>query len=370
MAKLMFFPINNADTTLIHLNDDRLVLVDYCNEPLEKDDKRVNLEEEVRSYLELHRKDEFDLVAFTHADDDHVHGVEDLFWFDHALKYQGKNRVKIKTLAIPACFFLEAGLDGSACVIHDEARFRLKKGEGIIIFGDPEILADWMRKQGISPASRANCIVNAGTCLPGFDKNNGQVEFFVHSPFSFKMENEDTPRNNNCLIMHATFYEGTEEMRLMLGGDGCWEDWTNIVYITKKKGNETRLHWDIFHVSHHCSYKALSDVKGKDKTKPKPALEYLFGLGGKNSILISPSLPIPLIDADQPPHRQAAAFYKQVAEQFGDKENFMVTMEWPSPKKPKPIIIESTRFGFKVRRDSSVLGGSAAVLEKPSPRLG
>jgi hypothetical protein len=170
--------------------------------------------------------------------------------------------------------------------------------------------------------------------------------------------------------MHATFYEGIEEMRLMLGGDGCWEDWTNIVYLTLKKGNEIRLQWDVFHLSHHCSYKALSDIKGHDTTLPKPALQYLFDLGGKNCILISPSLPIPLVDTDQPPHRQAAAYYQQVAEKFGDKNNFMVTMQWPSPRKPKPIIIESTRFGFKVRKDVSVLGGTSTVLEKPSPRLG
>jgi len=370
MAKLMFYPIGNADTTLLHLNDDRLVLVDYCNMPLEEDDKRIDLEEEIRSYLELQKSDSIDLVAFTHADDDHVHGVEDLFWFDYTNKYQDDDRVRIKTLAIPACFLLEEGLKGSSRIIHDEARYRLKKGEGIIVLGNPGVLDDWLRSEGIRPESREDCIVHAGSCLLDFNKNNGDVEFFVHSPFSFNMEDEDTPRNSNCLILHATLFEGNQEMRLMLGADGSYEDWTNIVYITKKHSNDVRLQWDVFHISHHSSYTALSDVKGKSKTEPKPELKELFGFGGKNCVLISPSEPIPSEDTDQPPHRQAAAYYKEVAEQQGNEENFMVTMEWPSSDKPKTIIIESTEYGFKVRKSISIIGGSGAVIERPSHRLG
>ncbi len=156
----------------------------------------------------------------------------------------------------------------------------------------------------------------------------------------------------------------------MLGADGSWEDWTNIVYVTKRHGNDVRLEWDVFHISHHCSYLALSDTKGKDKTLPKPELQELFDLGGESCILISPSDPIPANNTEQPPHRQAASYYKEVAEKQGDEGNFMVTMEWPTPDKPKPIIVESTAYGFKVRKSTSIIGGSAAVLERPSHRLG
>lgn len=368
MAKLIFYPIGNADTTIIHLPDGRMVLFDYCNMPLEATDKRINLQDEIQDYLALHNKESFDMVAFTHADDDHVHGAEDLFWFNYAQKYQGEGRVKVETLAIPACFLLEAGLTGSARVIRDEARFRLKNGTGIIIFGDPDLLRDWMEEENISPTTRTNCIVNAGELVPGFDHYQGQVEFFVHSPFSFKMEDEEVPRNGNCLIMHATFFEGNEEMRLMLGGDGTYDDWQNIIYITKKAGNDIRLQWDVFHISHHCSYRALSDEKGKDKTIPVPVVDELYHLAGKNCVLVSPSDPIPSVDTDQPPHRQAAAYYKDIAQEYGYKDNFVVTMEWPSKDRPRPIIIESTRNGFVVHK--RVTGGAVAVLEKPSPRLG
>lgn len=369
MAKIVFFPIGNADSTFIHLNDDRFVLVDYCNKPLDQNDRRVNLEVELKKYLL--GSDEIDLVAFTHAHDDHIHGAENIFWLKHAQKYQDNGRIKIKTLAIPAYFLLEAGLEGTARVLREEARYRVREGKDILIFGNPESLTDWLIDEGIRPETRQHLIVKAGTCLPGFDRNHGQVEFFIHSPFSFNMEGEDVPRNSNCLVCNVTFFEGDKEHRLMLGGDAEWEDWLNIIYITCKKGNEKRLDWGAFHIPHHCSYTALSDEKGKEKTVPKPEIEGLYNRATRNCILISPSEPIPSVDTIKCPHKQAAAFYKEIAGKFGDEDNFIVTMDWPPHSdKPKPLEIETTLFGFRVKKNVSILGGSTSVIGRPSPRLG
>ncbi len=165
MAKMIFYPIGNADSTLIHLNDGRIILVDYCNKSLEEDDKRVNLEEEIKTYLKNQNLYSFDLVAFTHADDDHIQGAEDIFWLNHAVKYQGYGRIKIKTLVVPACFLLEVGLDGTARILREEAKYRVKDGKGINVVGEPESLKDWLLGEGIQPESRSYIIVRAGNCL-------------------------------------------------------------------------------------------------------------------------------------------------------------------------------------------------------------
>jgi len=144
----------------------------------------------------------------------------------------------------------------------------------------------------------------------------------------------------------------------------------SVIYITEKAGNKERLEWDLFHLSHHCSYKALAKDKGKDKTVPTPTIQRLFDLAGERCILISPSEPIPSIDTIQPPHRQAAAYYKEVAQKSGSASNFMVTMEWPTKETPKPITVKTSVFRFTVRINSTIFGGSSAVVEKPSPRLG
>ena len=51
MAKLIFYPLGNADSTLIHLKDDRLILKDYYRPELEKGDKRVDLALELGDYV-------------------------------------------------------------------------------------------------------------------------------------------------------------------------------------------------------------------------------------------------------------------------------------------------------------------------------
>ena len=131
MAKAIFYPVGNGDSTLIHLADGRLLLVDFNCLSGEVDDGRVSLDVELRSYLAEQGRDYLDLVAFTHADVDHVCGAEECFWFEHAQKYQGEERVRIGELVVPACLILEAGLTGSAGVIRAEARYRLKQGAGI-----------------------------------------------------------------------------------------------------------------------------------------------------------------------------------------------------------------------------------------------
>jgi len=49
---------------------------------------------------------------------------------------------------------LEKGLSGSAKVIQAEARYRLKEGYGIRVFGNPEQLDDWLKTSGNSTSSR------------------------------------------------------------------------------------------------------------------------------------------------------------------------------------------------------------------------
>jgi hypothetical protein len=372
MAKLIFYPLGNADSTLIHLADDRLILKDYCNyEPEGEDDRRVRLDEELRSYLKDQDRQHFDVVAFSHADDDHIHGAENFFWFDHAKKYQGDDRIRILELFVPACFILETGIGGTARVIREEAKCRFRQGSGIRVFGNPGPLEEWLQNEGVDPAARRHLITKAGTCVPGFNSTSGQVEIFSHSPFSFRMEGDEVDRNGNCLVWHLTFFEHSREIRCILGADAECQAWADIVYITTKKGNDERLDWDLFRISHHCSYTALSDEKGEDETKPWPSIVSLFERGSEGCLLISSSDPIPDEDTTRPPHRQAAAYYRRIARECGNEDNFIVTMDWPpSSDRPRPVVVETTAHGFVPRKGLAAAGGTFTVVRKPSPRLG
>lgn len=352
MAKVIFYPIGNADGTLIEFADGQLLLKDYCNRKDTKDnnDKRVDLSAELRTVLEEKDRDYIDVVAFSHCDDDHVGDAESFFWFEHAKEYQGDNRIKIKELWVPACFILEEGLKNSARIIRQEARYRLINNKGIRVFGNPNILNEWLKENGIDPKERDSLITHAGEVL-----NFNNAELFVHSPFSFKMKDEDVDRNGACLVFHITFVEGGTSTRLMLGSDLEYESWNNVIIKTRQRENSERLIWDIFRISHHCSYTALSSEKGKEKTEPTELIKSLFEKGEIGCYLISSSDPIPPKDTDQPPHRQAAAYYKEIA--ANKKGEFMVTMEEPNQYSPKPIKIEITNRGHR-----RLLAGAAAVI--------
>jgi hypothetical protein len=86
---------------------------------------------------------------------------------------------------------------------------------------------------------------------------------------------------------------------------------------------------------------------------------------------VSPSKPIPTRGSDedksdQPPHRQAAAYYRRIV---GEKDGeFIVMMEHPRESAPKPLVIDVDRFKARVKREQWV--GAAALTSVTAPRAG
>src|SRR5262245_55689961 len=104
MPKITFFPLGNADCCRVDLDNGRKLLVDYANtrDPADKDDKRADLPTLLREDLADSSLTAFDVVVFTHLDDDHICGASEFFHLEHASKYQGGDRIKIKELWVPA----------------------------------------------------------------------------------------------------------------------------------------------------------------------------------------------------------------------------------------------------------------------------
>ena len=89
-AYMKFFPTGNADTTLIHLANNQVVLLDYAHMRNASDpyDKRIDLPAAIREAMEDAGQEAFRVVAFTHLDKDHIYRSSEFFWFDHAQKYR------------------------------------------------------------------------------------------------------------------------------------------------------------------------------------------------------------------------------------------------------------------------------------------
>lgn len=371
MHKITFYPLGNADTCLIELENGQRLLFDYANvaNSENEEDKRIDLEEALRRVLREAERDYFDVVAFTHLDDDHIHGASEFFYLEHATKYQGEERIKIDRLLVPAAVIIEDGCENEARIIQAEARYRLRRGEGIRVFSRPGQIEEWLKGQGLSLEDRSNLITDAGQLIPEFSLEEHGVEFFVHSPFASRLEDGTlVDRNTDALAIQATLLSEGTATRLFLSSDLTYEAFSQIVKITRYHQNEERLEWDIFNTPHHCSYLSLSSERGKEKTEPVPEVKWLYEEQvADGALIVSTSKPIPDDDSDaQPPHRQAANYYRGVVAVAGGE--FVVTMEHPNALSPEPVVILVDRLGATLKKTPPTVG--AKIASRNAPRAG
>ena len=262
--------------------------------------------------------------------------------------------VEIREMWVPAFFILETGLEGSAKVLQKEARYRLKKAEKIQVMGSSENLTNWIDKHCDNPTASKTLIVPAGQYV----ENSSEVKIFVHSPFSSETDSEEDNPNDASMVLHMTF--NISDTKVMYGADLKSQIWDRLIEITESHDNDEHLEWNIFKISHHCSYTALNqDDKGKTKTEPTENIRRMLEKGDSKSYLISSSWPID--DDIEPPHKQAANYYESL------NGEFLVTMQDPNKRSPKPVEFEITNRGH---RKLLAIGASAVVASITSKASG
>lgn len=375
--RIIFYPVGNGDTSQVILENGKRILMDYRQRKKTElgEGPEINLKARLKQELKDAGRDSFDVVAFTHADTDHIENSTEFFELRHAAKYQGNGRIKIDILWVPAAMVLEMGANGqqsSEFVIwRQEARHRLKEGKGIRVFSKPEKLKGWLEENGLTLESRRHLITDAGQLAPEFDIGTDGVEFFCHSPFIKHVDDGDDLRNAASLIFNVRFRKNGTDYDYLAVGDSEWSVLEDIVTTTKWHGNMDRLAWDLYNIPHHCSYLALSDEKGEFETKPKPLVEEILMLGKEGAYVVSSSCPI--LDTRegreqcQPPHIQAKKCYETYRKKTGGAK-FLVTMEEPNAAKPEPMEFKVDDQGLSLVRAAA--SAASAIISKPAPRAG
>ncbi len=379
--KIVFYPVGNGDTCQIILAGGRRILFDYCHRRVAEDDNdpRIDLKKKLKDELKAADRNDIDVVAFTHADTDHIAGSTDFFELRHAAKYQGEDRIKIEELWVPAALLIEEvereKLSSEFAILRREARHRVLEGKGIKVFSKPKRLMDeWLRQalkdRGEPETARDYLFVDAGTLVDGFSLVADGAEFFCHSPFIKHCDEGDDLRNEAALIFNVRLRADGADYDFLQIGDSTWEVLEDIVLITKSHKNEDRLKWNLLNIPHHCSYLALSDEKGDKETEPKPLVKELLLHGKKDAYLVSSSDPIPdskdMYEADQPPHIQAKNAYETYRKKVQGRR-VVVTMEEPNASKPEPLTFEVTVGGVAWIK---AISGAPAVLASKPPRAG
>jgi len=374
------YPVANGDTTQIVLANGRRVLLDFCHRSNAEsaDTPEIDLKAQLRKELKDAKRDYFDVVAFTHADLDHIQGSTDFFELEYAEKYCGNGRIKIRELWLPAAMLLEKTdqehMQDEFVLLRQEGRHRLLEGKGIRVFSQPQELMDWLepklKERDESPSARDHLFVDAGTLVPGFTLAADQVEFFTHSPFIKHCEEGDIIRNMASLVLNIRFAVNAFLYDYLHFGDSDSEAIEDIVRITQYHKRDDRLGWNLFNIPHHCSYKCLSKDekdKGDRETTPKPLVKHLLQQGKTGAYMICSSKPIPSTEEKQPPHFQARNAYQSHLDAV-DGRRLLVTMEHPNTTKPEPLIFEITSGGVSWKRASAI--GSAAIILSTPPRAG
>jgi hypothetical protein len=379
--QVVFYPVGNGDTTQIVLARGRRVLFDFCHRSKAEDEAtpEIDLKKHLKDELAAVDRDYFDVVAFTHADADHISGSTEFFELQHAARYQGDGRIKIRELWVPAAMLLEEATRDQQSeefvLLRQEARHRLLEGRDILVFSKPQTLMDWLepllKARGELPSARDHLFVDAGRLVPGFSLEVDEIEFFCHSPFIKHCDDGDIIRNSAALVFNVRFEVDGENYDYLEVGDAEYSDLEEIVEITRYHGNEDRLEWDLFNIPHHCSYRALADEKGDQETTPTPLVRELLLKGRPESYIVSCSKPVPDITESyqqtQPPHIQARKTYERYRREVGGR-SFLVTMEEPNANKPQPIVFDIERGGITWRR-STTLGAASIIASRP-PRAG
>lgn len=374
---LTFYPVGNGDSSLIKLQNGRWVLMDYRHQAQGEDSTTpiIDLQKRLRGELDEAKRNDFDVVAFTHADEDHIGGSTDFFYLDHSTKYQKGNRAKIKTLWVPAAMILDKGADATECdecgIWREEARYRLKNNNGVRVFSRPKELENWLKSAGLTLESRSHLITDAGQCAPDFTIAADSVEFFCHSPFIKHCDGSDVLRNEAGLVFNVRFEISGRRIQYFAIGDADYTVLEDIVDITTYHHNEDRLDWHLYKAPHHCSYTALSSEKGAKETTPTEGVVSLLKRGQTGGYVVTSCNPIDegraAEEQTQPPHIQAKRCYTTYLGICRGRR-VMVTMEEPDRVKPEPLVFEITALGLQPLTKSR--SGAATVVMTTPPRAG
>ncbi len=354
---ITFYPLGNAETCLLELNDGAKILFDFAHMRTDAtDDLRYDIKEALSSIKE------FEVVMFSHAHEDHVKGASEFFYLEHAKKYQSDKRAQIKELWVSAAFLLDTDLENQsdAKIIRNEARHRLKNANGIKIFADPDTLKDWLEDQEIDYYDVKHLIIHAGETI-SISGYEDEIEIFVHAPFSDDSE-EVQDKNDPSIVMQVRLFNDEAETNILITGDTPYTVLDKIVDISIEQENEDRLTWDIYDIPHHCSHTGLNKKEDKDTRSITPTenVQWLLEQAQDNAYMVASCEKI--TEDTSPPHIIAKRAYKQYT---ASDVSFMATMEHKRLKdsNPSPIVFSIDDNGITL---NEIVDSENFAVEKSS----
>lgn len=289
---ITFFPIGNADCTLIRTSN-TTVIIDYCH----RDTNVFCLEGSIRHSFNIKH---VDYLIVTHIDDDHVKGIENVFNLRNSESSSHAKKITVGCLVVSAATVLEKGLSsGSGKKVRDAARHRLREGhkDSIMVISSPSSLDAYLnlsleQKKRYDDffifedkARRIDLFeqLRSVTIEHGSNVNLGsEVNALFLNPSTYHFEEIDSSRNENSIAVNFTLSCDQGTTKFLTFSDCNASTIEDILeretFLENKVSRYGDFECDILKTPHHCSYKSLNCDSGAKYEVPTQPYELIHGL--------------------------------------------------------------------------------------------
>ncbi len=374
---IKYYPVDNADNSLIKLSDNTTIQVDCQIREGEENSDGVKIYDVKKDMLKELQKDAddnpyVDLFVLSHPHKDHCAGFEGNYYCGDPDDYSGDNReneeIIVGELWVTQMVFGNSICD-EAVAIRKEAKRRRK------LFEEKPWEAN---KQGnrlhIIGYTKDNGVVEGLNYIPGttVDTINGNynnyASIFIHAPFKSDLVSETANEDHNATsiifqISFRTSLFGEIKSRAIFGGDADHYIWEKVKTISEDNDNSDKLNWNLFLAPHHCSWSFFNDRPYEDHTEPKEYSLALLDYKEKGAHVIASSKKIKN-EKPNPPHYPAKEEYvKKVGAGY-----FRNTGVNKSETAPKPLEFEISDNGTKLKKVAATV--ATGMLGNSSLRAG
>lgn len=373
---IKYYPVGNADCTLIKLDNGKTIIVD-CQILADLTDghgKQVMFDVKADLLKEL-KKDGLgrpfvDLFISTHPHDDHCKGFAGNFYLgdvDDYDKDKNKDEIIIEELWITPRG-LNNDLSSPAEDLRKEAKRRRK------LYDDDKnfigSIGNYLRIIGYDKDKEFDnryCYVPGNLVTNVHGASLSWLEIFIHAPFKEDVETSKKYDNKNATSIVVQFgfkIDGYTDYkcRVLMGGDAEHEIWQHIL---DNNTDDEKLKWNIFLAPHHCSWSFFNEPDNKKDIKPS-AESVLKKQIGNSAYIIASSNEIEN-DNNNPPCYEAKQQY--INKLIPVSSHFLNTATHSKVGNiPQPIVFKIDEYGKTLKENATIAG--ATPISNPAPRAG
>ncbi len=370
-----FYPVGNADCTLVKLDNGRTIIIDCCFREVTKDDKGNPTMFDVKEDLlkELNKTNGHpyvDLYINTHPHEDHMVGFSDHFYCGDPADYDDKkdaDKIIIGEMWVTPKLFTHKIADAVTCLrkeakrrraLYDnDAEYKGEEGNYLHIIGYDKD-KEFDSRYGYVP----------GKLVKKVNGHNFEwLEIFVHAPFKEEVTDskEKDDKNLTSIVSQFRFkVEGKEDVvcKAIFGGDAEHPVWAHIL---ENNQDEDKLKWNLLLAPHHCSWTFFgSDSKSNDVSESAIKILDDYQIGESAHIIASSDK---IEDNDNnPPSYKAMKQYKK---HLKNKDNFHCVADTNVENKiSQPIVYKISTHGKTLQTKSA--SATESVTSRPAPRAG